>query len=193
MPSFFAGPFDIRYLKTVESAEVTYSFSDYPTSLSLGTIGPEGIRQTVTIEGEEIVGDNLGGTVQDGVFQGANVFWEFVAEEVRNTVLKDLLWAHNIASAATVEGKVGDVGRLWTSYGGSLLLVPLGTASPYSQVASTPGIWAPRVVIENGHELASKMGAFLDTVPIRLRLLPSIEAGGTIYLNSYHFKRVALA
>jgi hypothetical protein len=195
--AFMSGPFDVRYDVEPVSTNPTYSESNYAAAKTIGTIGSEGVRLSVITEGEEIVGDNLAASVQDGVYQGGNVFLDFVAEEIQTTQLLRLIWAFNNANVTSdgsiTEGKIGSVGRLWSSYAGSMLLRPYATSAqltPYAGI-TLESLWMPRVVLVNGHEVQQKLHAGLDTIPIRLRVLPYMPSGGTnIYSDGYWYARV---
>ncbi len=165
--TFIAGPFTATYTPPSGAA------------LALG-ITQDGFDLQWMMHGDPIRGDNLGESIQDGVWRGHDCYMEFLCEEFDSAALYG---AHTAAASAmwpgsTHFGRHGQVGRLFTALAGSLILTPVAGTGALPAGSLTCG----KALLANGHVVRSKMATRLRTVPLRFLLLPY-----TVSSNVVHF------
>jgi len=144
--TFIAGPYTMTY-----------------NSLSLGII-EDAIRLEITPSEDGIQGDNLGDTIQDGVYRGGNCYIDIVMQE------------YNAAGALAAFapwhatfGNIGQVGILKSSLAQTLVLTAVagtGAATNIATLTSTKAVLAPNFPV------SMLLGSRLRNVPLRLQLLP---------------------
>lgn len=122
-----------------------------------------------TADGKDlIVGDNLGGSIQDGVYRGGQCFISFTMMEYDIAEVKSMLWPYGVL------GEHGQVGRLDSNLASVLVL---------TAVAGTPAALEPATLTANLAILAENFPVRLllasraRRLPIRLRLYPFNDAG----------------
>lgn len=142
--SFIAGPYTVTYdSNTIGIVEDAPSFEVTPA------IDP-------------IVGDNMGDSVQDGVYRGGNFFVDMVLQEYNQAGGKAAFWPYH----ATF-GVIGVLGTLLSSYAKALVFTAVaGTTATPSTVTFTKAVLAP------GFPVRTLWGTRLRNVPIRLQALP---------------------
>lgn len=164
--TFIAGPYDMSY--TPPAGDLS----------SLG-ITQDGFEVQWVNHADLIRGDNLGESIQDGVWRGGDCYIECMCEEFDAAALYG---AHGNAPSAmwpgsTNFGRHGQVGRLLSGMAGMLTLTrtsALTTASPTT-------ITAAKAILANGHVVRSKWATRLRTVPLRFLLLPYISSGNKVW------------
>lgn len=157
--SFIAGPY----------AGTLYTI-DGGTSLGLlGTV-ERGFNLQEIQEGEEIVGDNLGRSTQDGVYQGGNCFCSFVASEANLTAINILLAPQTSAGALADRGKVGSPGELWSYQSRRLTLTSLYATTGSFSFEKNYYLYAVRLA--NRHVVEKALAAAHRKIPIRLQCFP---------------------
>jgi len=144
----------------------------------------DGFEIEVTYEGEEIIGDNLGQSVQDGVHQGGNCFVNFTLEQIEvstnsgSDITWEMLWPHDISAGAVqgVEGRVGVVGSLWTAGVQSLILTPIDDDNTTMEALK---YYFPWTIIPSNYPIRQMLASSLRRIPVRLQCLPYL------YSNNY--------
>jgi len=151
--SFIAGPYSL-----------TYGAAD------LGIV-EDAIRQELTATVDVVRGDNLGDSVQDGVYRGGNMFLDMVLQEYNAAAAPDAFWPWN-----AVEGVVGAIGRLMSGVAAALVLTKIAgsTATPSTRTYG-------KVVLAENYPVSMLLGSRLKNVPLRLRCLPYKPASDTVW------------
>jgi hypothetical protein len=167
--SFIAGPYSATYKPAGGSA------------LALGIVA-DGFRLTRVTRGQIITGDNLGKSVQDGVFQGSDMFLSMVCEEFNAAAL----FGNNANNAAQADNpfgvnfnKQGQVGRLWSTIAGEIVLTRVSANTTASFATLTAGY----AIIQEDAEIEYLMATALKTVPLRFRLLPYTVSSNTVHFT----------
>ena len=142
----------------------------YTATLNGNTLGvTEGGFEIENINfGERIIGDNLGQSMQDYVYQGGDVFISMVLEEYNAAGAAAAFWPW------AVWGTIGQVGRLATAVGTALVLTDVaGTAAAGlpASISVTKAILAP------GFSVRQLLATRLRKIPLRLQALPQGSAG----------------
>ena len=167
--SFIAGPYTATYKAAGGAA------------LALGIVA-DGFRLTRVFRGQIITGDNLGKSVQDGVFQGSDMFLSAVFEEFNAAAL----FANNAANGAQADNpfglnfnKQGQVGRLWSTIAGEIVLTRVSADT----TASFATLTAAKAIIQEDAEIEYLMATALKTVPLRFRLLPTVVSSNNVHFT----------
>lgn len=131
----------------------------------------DGFDVEFSADGKDLItGDNLGGSVQDGVYRGGQCFVSFTMMEYDKAEVRAMLWPYGVL------GEVGQVGRLDTNLAAALVL---------TNIAGTPAFGNPTSFTANKAILAENFPVRLlfasraRRMPIRLRLLPFDDSGTT--------------
>jgi hypothetical protein len=142
--AFIAGPYTVTY-----------------NSLALGIL-QDGIEFEFLPTGDEITGDNLGASVQDGVYRGGNLFLNFTIQEFNAAAAASAMWPW-----ADALGKVGNIGALHTSFAKPVVLTRVsGTNAVYATMTFLYCAWA------FDFPLRSLLASHLRNIPMRLRVFP---------------------
>jgi len=155
----------------------------YTVTYDGATVGQtrDGIRIEWFANKQLITGDNEGLTPQDAVFQGYEVFIEFVCLEYN--YVKTLLAAWPYSSTVWALGNQGNVGR--TDVGSSLAKVLILTNTPGTPAAGTPTtITCTYAVLAEGFPVQILMAPALREVPLRFRLYPNASHQFFVVVNS---------
>lgn len=143
----------------------------YTATLNAATIGfiEDGFDLEQSADGKDLVtGDNLGGSVQDGVYRGGQAFISFTMMVANLAQVKATIWPYGVL------GEHGQVGRLDSNLAVALVL---------TAVAGTPASLEPQTLTANLAILAENFPArrlFASRarrIPMRLRLYPFDDAG----------------
>lgn len=158
-----AGPFTLAYTPSGGSAA------------SLGIIGPEGIRLTKNYACRPITSDLYGrDTILDGVYQGGNLYLEFLLQEANKANVKAMAFPFNVTttsgSTMSLENELGVPGKLWSTGGGVLVLTAVTGTKAASE--GTPTRTYSNIVPAPGHQLDYFLASDLRTFPMRLLALP---------------------
>lgn len=143
--SFIAGPYALTY-----------------NAQSLGTIA-----QPIDFElmqfGQRIEGNHLGRSLLDGVYQGGDLFLNFILNEFDAAAARSAFWPF-----AASFGLVGQPGALYSSFAQALVLTALaGTNATPATLTFTKAVLAPNVPIR------TLLGAAHKTIPLRMQVLPT--------------------
>lgn len=187
--SFIAGPYDL-YVSPPVTLNPAPSTVDGGASfggalanyLPLGII-EDGFEIEDPKEGEGIVGDNLGKTVQSGIAQGQNVFCNFIISELDAAAASYLFWpeAMTVVSATNflnTWGIHGQAGRTWTSLACSMLFIRHGSTAASTALGTplttaTPQvIRAQKSIVAEGFPLRMLFASKHRKLPMRMRFLP---------------------
>lgn len=142
--------------------------------LSLGIV-EDGFRLSITNYIEPIRGDNLGETVQDGVYRGRDVFLSCVVEQaLLASVLRSVYQPWLAAVNVSLIGNIGLVGRLASSVAGALQLTAIPGTTAAMGIAS---LYAGAVILAPGQDIQYLMATRLNKVAVRWQLLPYLNSG----------------
>jgi len=123
---------------------------------------------------DTIVGDNLGDTIQDGVFRGHNLYVDLILNEFNAAAAQEAFWPY-----ANTFGRIGQVGDRLLTY-----------AKRLEATAIDPTIVVPtylrmeRAILAPGFEMSLLYGSRHRNVPLQLLCLPFVESGVTYLYNS---------
>lgn len=164
--TFIAGPYTATWTPPSSSAK------------ALG-ITQDGFELEWVMHGEIIKGDNMGDSIQDGVYRGGDAFINVVCEEFDAAGLYGasgtVAQAFNPASATF--GKHGQAGVLFSALAGILVLTRVSASTTASPVSIT----ANKAILANEHVIRTKMASRLRTVPLRFLLLPYTVSSDVVW------------
>lgn len=130
----------------------------------------DGINIDYTLNGEPIVGDNLGDSWQDGIYQGGECFVNLELLKFNSAKALTSIWP-----MSGELGQAGTVGVLLTSLAGVLTL-EAAPSTPAHDSGTTSG--SPRIITANkailapGFPVEFPLGPTLRRVPLRFQLFP---------------------
>lgn len=155
-----------------------------PTDTPLGQI-EDGINVEFTQAFEPVRGDNMGDSIQDGVFRGGDCFMDFSLVEWDLALISGVFWpgADNTNTVATAFANLGTlesgyIGRLATSLAFPIVLTKL--TGPNAVPAF---IFAAKALLAPGYPARFILAPRLRRIPIRLQLYPYQRTAGVG--NSY--------
>lgn len=168
--TFIAGPYTATYNPALGGG----------APISLG-ITEDGFEIEHVAFADMIRGDNLGESIQDGVYRGRDCYVNFVAEEmdldgVRRAILNPFIDCDAISDI----GEVAQVGRLLTNLAGSLVL----TAVAGTTAATVPATFtASKAILAPGFPLRYLLATRHRKVPVRFLLLPYTETSDIVHFR----------
>jgi hypothetical protein len=165
--TFIAGPYTATYQPALGGS----------TGLTLG-ITEDGFEIETVPYADLIRGDNLGESIQDGVYRGKDVYISMVLEEWDLDGVQRLMQPYTDRDSITDVGEITQVGRLLTAMAGILILTPVaGTGA-----ATSAGILtASKAIIAPGFPLRQLLATRHRKIPIRMLLLPYVEGSDTVH------------
>ena len=172
--TFVAGPQTVTYTPS--------TLQGGGSALSLGIV-EDGYEIEHVSFADPIRGDNLGESIQDGVYRGRDCFVNAVLEEfdlegVRRAILQP--WVD--ADAVTDIGEIGQVGRLLSNIAGILTITPV--AGTTAATSATPGVLtANKAILAPGFPVRFLLATRLRKIPIRFQLLPYTDSGDTVHFR----------
>lgn len=149
----------------------------------LGDLTEEGFELDYSFSWEEIRGDGLGDTVQDGIYRGGNCFINFTILMATTGLDKMLeaMWPWAVAGPLHEDlGKIGTIGQSTFAASQSLIL---------TSTAATPAVNDPNSLTALNAILAPQFPVRMTfatrvrRVPLRMQLLPYL--GGTPSVNRW--------
>lgn len=163
--TFIAGPYTATWTPPSSTAK------------ALGIL-QDGFDLEWVMHGEVIKGDNLGDSIQDGVYRGGDCFISCICEEFDAAALYGTsgTTAQVFNPASNTFGKHGQAGVLFSALAGILALSRVSAAT-----GATPNITADKAILANEHVIRSKLASRLRVVPLRLLLLPYTNSGSTVW------------
>lgn len=164
--TFIAGPYSGTWTPPAGAA------------LALG-ITEDGFDLEWVMHGEVIKGDNLGDSIQDGVYRGGDVFISLTAEEFNAA---GLYGAHTTTTqafnpASTHFGRHGQAGVLFSALAGELILTRVSASTG----ATPTTITASKAILANEFVIRTKLASRLRKVPLRFLLLPYAVSTNTVW------------
>jgi hypothetical protein len=117
---------------------------------------------------EDIRGDNLGDSLQDGVYRGGDCYMNLTLLEFDAAGAQAAFWPY-----AAVWGRAGIIGVLQTSLALQIVL----TRNPVGTTATPVNVTAAKAIIPKNYPLKLLFAPRNRRVPLRLQLLP-YESGG---------------
>lgn len=146
---------------------MTFIAGPYTVQYKAATVGQ---ARDITIEHfvnkQLVTGDNLGSTPQDAVYQGMEVFCDFILIEHNVDGARTLFWPYDVT-----DGEPGQIGRMDVASGiaGNLVL----TAVAGTTAAALPAtLTAARAVLAEGFPVRILYAPTLREVPVRMRFYP---------------------
>jgi len=149
---------------------MTFIAGPYTATLNAMTIGiiEDGFDLENTADGKDLItGDNLGGSVQDGVYRGGQAFCSFTLLEPDLTQVKAALWPY------AAEGVVGQVGRLDTNIAVALVLTAVAGTTAATEPAT---LTADLAILAENFPIRRLMASRARRIPMRLRLYPFLDS-----------------
>lgn len=145
--SFIAGPYTLTY-----------------NAQTLGIV-EDAINMELTPVVDPIVGDNLGGSIQDGVYRGGNMYLDMVLQEYNAAGALAAFWPY-----ADAYGKIGTPGVLLSGVAKALVLTAVaGTTATPATITANKAVLAPNFPVR------MLFGSRLRNVPLRFQLLPFLD------------------
>ncbi len=164
--TFIAGPYTMTWTPPSGTAQ------------ALGIL-QDGFELEWMMHAELIKGDNLGDTVQDGVYRGGDMFVNCVCEEFDAAALygghATRTQIFNPANANF--GRHGQAGVLLSALAGVLILARVSASTG----ATPTTITADRAILANGHVIRAKFASRLRVIPMRFQLLPYTASSNTVW------------
>ncbi len=164
--TFIAGPYTSTWTPPTGAA------------LSLG-ITEDGFDLEWVMHGEIIKGDNMGDSIQDGVYRGGDAFISLTSEEFDAAGLYGasgtIAQAFNPASATF--GRHGQAGVLFSALAGILVLTRVSASTTASPVSIT----ANKAILANEYVIRTKLASRLRKVPLRFLLLPYTVSSNVVW------------
>ena len=162
--AFISGPYAVTY-----------------GGVALGVL-QDGFGVEVTFEGEDIVGDNFGDTVQDTIYRGGNCFVDMVLQEAdKGDNLSDAgtygaqksFWPWHTGPASNGENfELGQIGRLAKALSAALVCTPYAGTSAAS-ITDRDVYTFGAAIIAPGFNIRQLFAARLRQIPLRFRCYPS--------------------
>lgn len=150
-----AGPYSFTYdsqaLGIIEdAAQLEYSFSaDYVT------------------------GDNLGETIQDGIYRGQNIYLNLVLQEWSAAAAAKAFWPYHATPGIGNFGVHGQAGTLLTSFAKAIVMTAVDAVNTPATPASVTFALA---LLAPGFPVRTLWGSRLKNVPLRFLILPTEDA-----------------
>lgn len=152
------------------------------TAKALGIL-QDGFELEWMMHAEIIKGDNMGDSIQDGVYRGGDTYINCVCEEFDAAALygghATTTQIFNPANANF--GRHGQAGVLLSALAGELILTRVSAST-----GATPSVLtASKAILANGHVIRAKMASRLKVIPMRFLLLPYAVSSNTVwFVNS---------
>lgn len=167
-----AGYFDIYWMEHGVSSSAAI----------LGNTGPDGINWEEEFNLQEITGDAYGPrTVVDWIYQGGNMFLNFVIQDVKLISVKKFLnpWTFSTGTPTYGEGRMATPGALGSNTAiGTLQLIPRsGTPAASYMASGGSGMQFKGLCIGPHNRSLDTRARF---VPVRFQCVPYDIGSGTI-------------
>jgi hypothetical protein len=127
---------------------------------------------------EPIVGDAMGKTIVDYIYQGSVAYINCVTAEANAAAMASMLWPFGDATPAQgiiENATTGTIGTLIASLAKAAVLTPLA-GTPIAAVIDN--VTAPLTLLAPGHEISTRLGPTLRKIPVRLVCFPD---AGTLF------------
>lgn len=166
--NMIAGYYDIYWMENgVSSGAAT-----------VGITGPEGVEIEEQANLFPITGDAFGPqTVVEHIYQGGNLFLNFVLQEVKLAAAKKFLnpWTQSAGTPAYGEFQVGVPGQLGTNVYGTLQMIPrTSTPAASYQASGGQGLQMTGIALGNYRKFFDTRARF---IPVRFQAIPFSDSG----------------
>jgi hypothetical protein len=167
--TFIAGPYTATYNPALGGG----------APVSLG-ISEDGFELESTYYADLIRGDNLGESIQDGVYRGKDCYLSCVLEEVNLDGVNRVFNPFIDCDAISDLSELGQVGRLLTNLAGSLVL----TAVAGTTAATVPAtLTASKAIIAPGFPIRQVLATRHRKMPLRFLLLPYTDGSDVVHFR----------
>ena len=151
--------------------------------VALGVV-EDGFELDLTWSSEDIRGDNLGDTIQDGVHRGGSLYVNCVLENAKlATSSLEAVWPY--AATAGTQGEIGVIGSLYSVLAQILILTPIDAVNTLkgAGLVYTFGVAGPLggVVPAPNVPISQLFAARLRKIPMRFLCLPYIVSSKNVW------------
>jgi len=147
----------------------------YTATLAAATVGQieQGINISHSFNKQMIVGNNMGSTIQDGCFQGADMTLEYRLMEYNAASARAAFWPYGTTymKVVTLPGMFDVQNSLF----GALILTAL-TGTPAATLGPA-SITIPRSIIRENFNVQMLLDTTLRVIPIQMRAYPAFGTG----------------
>lgn len=152
----------------------TFVAGPYNTTFNGGAvwITENGVELENRSYADPIRGDNLGDTIQDGVYRGGDCYVNVTGQRYDDANISAAFWPY------AAHGIIGQVGRLQTAVGGTLLINSPAAGTTANSIGPASVQWSEAVLAPN-FDVRLLYATRLRQVPLRMQGLP-FEHGGSI-------------
>ena len=146
---------------------MTFIAGPYTYTLAASSLGisEDGFRLRIANRGDAIRGDNLGASIQDFVYRGADLTLETTLQEYDAAGAQSAFWPYD-----AVLGEHGQAGILASSVAGALVLTAVAGTTAAAAPASLTGTLS---VLPPDFNVDLLFAARLRNVPLQFQLLPT--------------------
>lgn len=149
-------------------------------NVSIGQI-EDGFEIEHSIAQEDIIGQDMGDSVQDGVYRGGNMFISCTLMEFStSSAMLALWWMHS-----AVLGRMGKIGTLIQANFAQALVLTALAGTPAASGGNVSTLTAAKVALAPNFDVRLLFAPRLRRVPLRLRLYPySDGANNTLWFST---------
>lgn len=187
--TFIAGAYTVGIRKRVNGLLEGNIAS--PTYVSIGQV-EDGITIDYTHAFEPIRGDNLGDSIQDGVYRGGDCFMDLTCLEWNLALISNALWP-GADDSNTSDATFANLGKLEEGFVGKLIS-NMGFCVLLTKVAgpnATPAyVYAAKAILAPGYPVRFALAPRLRRLPLRFQLFPYQRGGSP---NPYYWFEGATA
>lgn len=160
MPTFVAGPYNAVY------------------NSGAAWITENGVEMERRAYEDPIRGDNLGDSIQDGVYRGGDCYINVTGQRYDDANIQTALWPYS----ATL-GLVGQVGRLKSAINGSFIINSPAAGTTANTIGPASITWGSAGLAPN-FDVRLLFAARLRNVPLRFACLPYTITGSTGWFST---------
>lgn len=145
---------------------------------SLGVV-EDAPRFTARLDTIVVTGDNLGGTIQDVLHRGGNLYMDMVLQEYNAAGAPNAFWPNEPPAVSGID----DVGVTQQSWIGCARTTAQLIGTKVAGSCAYPEVWtAPQAVLAPDYDISFLMGSRLRNVPISFLLIPTVVGGTMTYI-----------
>jgi len=151
---------------------MSFIAGDYTVTYNDVDIGvvEDGFELEFTQAYEDVRGDNLGDTLQDGIFRGYNATISAILLEANNAALRQAVWPfYTTAGNLTDWGVIGTLGVLATSKAKALVLTKIA-GNPAADADCPKTLTASKAILARDFPVRLLFANRLRRIPIRFQL-----------------------
>ena len=139
-----------------------------------------GFTLEVTYEYEQIIADNLGGSIQDGVYRGGQAYISATVMEPDKAAVLEAFTPHIGSAGVTDLGKIREsgnpIGKLATSFSKALVLTVVAN-TPASGAGGIATVTASKACLAPNMPLSALFTTNSRRIPFRFQLYPFTDTG----------------